>query len=224
MRVLEESGVSPHHPVEMKLRRSFQGLVARVQVTPSALPSPIVGCVREPRYWNLAQPMSIDERWTQLMQCTEREILGGCDILGDEARAYKGRGLAPRWVIRKVAPAKSYSRPRMARDTRWWRVLSNRLRELWLMEALPTRRPHLPQQPEQIERLRGQLFRMANEAPAEKDRAEIWEMATQEYGEPELQVLKDVHWMALTVLDKLHKRDRRVRKKSIAEYAREASK
>ena len=42
----------------------------------------------------------------------------------------------------------------MVEDTRWWRVLSNRLRELWLMEALPTRRPHLPQQPEQIERLR----------------------------------------------------------------------
>ena len=160
---------------------------------------------------------------TQLMQCTEREILGGCDILGDEARAHMGRGLTPRWVIRKVAPAKSYNRPRMSRDTRWWRVLSNRLRELWLMEALPTRRPHLPQQPEQIERLRGQLLRMANEAPAEKDRAEIWEMATQEYGEPELQVLKDVHWRALTVLDKQHKRDRRVREKSIAEYVREAS-
>ena len=76
------------------------------------------------------------------------------------------------------------------------------------MEALPTRQPHLPQQPEQIERLRGQLLGMANEAPAEKDRAEIWEMATQEYGEPELQVLKDVHWRALTVLDKLHKRDK----------------
>ena len=64
---------------------------------------------------------------------------------------------------------------------------------------------------------------MANEARAEKDRAEIWEMATQEYGEPELQTLKDVHWRALTVLDKLHKRDRRVREKAIAEYAREAS-
>ena len=182
----------------MKLKRSFQGLVARVQVTPSALPAPIVGCVREPRCWNFAQSTNLDERWTQLMQCTEREILGGCDILGDEARAFLGRGLAPRWVIRKVAPAKSCNRPRMARDTRWWRVLSNRLRELWLMEALPTRRPHLPQQPEQIERLRGQLLRMANEAPAEKDRAEIWEMATQEYGEPELQVLKDVHSRALT--------------------------
>ena len=46
--------------------------------------------------------------------------------------------------------------------------VSNRLRhklvELWLMEALPTRRPHLPQQPEQIERLRTHLRRMANEA------------------------------------------------------------
>ena len=41
------------------------------------------------------------------MQCIEREILGGCDILGDEARAYMGWGSAPRWVIRKVAPAKS---------------------------------------------------------------------------------------------------------------------
>ena len=197
MRVLEEPGVSPHHPVQMKLKRSFQGLVTRVQVIPNALPAPIVGCAREPRCWDFAQSTSMDERWRQVMQCTEREFLGGCDILGDEARAHTGRGLTPRWA-------------RMARDTRWWRVLSNRLRELWWMEALPTRRPHLPQ-PKQIERLRVHLRRMANEARAEKDRAEIWEMATQEYGEPELQILKDVHWRALTVLDKLHKRDRRVR-------------
>ena len=209
VRVLEESGVSPHHRgVQMKLKRCFQGLVTRVQVTPSALTAPIVGCAREPRCWDFAQSTGMDESWKQLMQCTEREILGGCDILGDEARAHMGRGLTPRRVIKKVAPAKSYNRPRMARDTRWWRVLSNRLRELWLMEALPTRRPHLPQQPEQIERLRVHLRRMANEAR----------------GEPELQTLKDVHWRALIVLDKLHKRDRRVREKSIAEYAREASK
>ena len=89
----------------MKLKRSFQGLVTRVQVVPSALPAPIVGCVREPRCWDFAQSTSMDERWRQLMQCTEREILGGCDIFGDEARAHMGRGLAPRWVIKKVAPA-----------------------------------------------------------------------------------------------------------------------
>ena len=91
------------------------------------------------------------------------------------------------------------------------------------MEALPTRRPHLPQQPEQIVRLRTHLCGMANEARAEEDRAEIWEMATHTCGEPELQVLKDVHWKALTVLDKLHKRERRARKKAIADYSREAS-
>ena len=125
-----------------------------------------------------------------------------------------GRGVAPRWVIRKVAPAKSHNRPRMARDTTWWRVLSNRLRELWLVGALPTRRPHLPQQPEQIERLRTHLRRMATEAQTEEGRAEIWEMATQTHGELELQVLKDVHRKALTVLDKLHKRDRTASRKS----------
>ena len=54
--------------------------------------------------------------------------------------------------------------------------------------------------------------------------AEIWKMATQTYGEAELQDLKDVHWKALTVLDKLHKHDRRVREKETAEYAKEASK
>ena len=91
----------------------------------------------------------------------------------------------------------------MARDTRWWRVLSNILRKLWLVEALPTRRPHLPQQPEQVERLRTNLRRMANEAQTDEGRAEIWEVATQTYGEPELQVLKDVHWKALTVLDRI---------------------
>ena len=65
---------------------------------------------------------------------------------------------------------------------------------------------------------------MANEAQTGEGRAEIWEMATQTYGEAELQVLKEVHWKALTVLNKLHKRDRRAREKAIAEFAREASK
>ena len=91
------------------------------------------------------------------------------------------------------------------------------------MEALPTRRPHLPQQPEQIERVRTHLRRMAKEAREEEDRAEIWEMATQMYGEPELQALKHVHCKALTVLDNLHKRDKKTREKAIAEYARDAS-
>ena len=208
VRVLEDSGISPHHPVQMKLKRSFQGLVTRVQATPRTLPSPIVGCAREPRCWDLDQSASTDKRWTQLMQSTEQEILGGCDLLGDEARAHTGRGVAPRCVIRNLEPAKSHNRSRMARDPRWWRVLSNRLRELWLMEALPTRRPHLPQQPEQIERLRTHLRRMANEAQRDEGRAEIWEMATQTCGENELQVLKDVHWKALTELDKLHKREK----------------
>ena len=54
VRVLEESGVSPHRPVQMKLKRSFR-LVTRVQVTLSALPAPIVGCEREPRCWDFEQ-------------------------------------------------------------------------------------------------------------------------------------------------------------------------
>ena len=146
-----------------------------------------------------------------------RAGLGGCDVIGAEAHAYTGRGGAPRWVIRKVEPANSHNMPTTSR-------LSNRLRELWLMEVLPTRRPQLPQQPEQTERLRAHLRRMANEAQTYEGRAEIWEMPNQTYGEAELQVLEDVHWKVLTVLDKLHKRDRRAREKAIAEYAREASK
>ena len=38
VRVLEESGISPRHPVHVKLMRSFEGSVARVQATPRALP------------------------------------------------------------------------------------------------------------------------------------------------------------------------------------------
>ena len=219
--MLEDSGIRPHHPVQIKLKRSFQRTGREGAGDP--LPSPIVGCAREPRCWDFDQSARMDERWTQLMQSAEQEILGGCDVLGNEARARMGRGAAPRWVIRKVALAKSHNRPRMAKDTRWWRVLSNRLRELWLMEVLPTRRPHLPQQLKQIERLRTHLRRMTSEAQTEEGRAEIWEMVTQTYGEPELQVLKDVHRKALTVLDKLHKRDRKAREKAIAEHAREAS-
>ena len=112
VRVLEDSGISPHLPVQMKLKRSFQELVARLQASPSTLPTLIVGCAREPRCWDIHRSASMAERWTQLMQCTEREILGGCGILGDEERAHMGRGGAPRLVIRKVAPAKSYNRPR----------------------------------------------------------------------------------------------------------------
>ena len=48
-------------------------------------------------------------------------------------------------------------------------------------------------------------------------------MATETYGENELLDLKDAHWKALMVLDKLHKRDRRVREKGMAECAKEAS-
>ena len=92
------------------------------------------------------------------------------------------------------------------------------------MESLPTRRPHLPLQPEKIERLRTQLRRVANEARTDVGRAKMWGMATQTYGKAKLQELKDVHWKALTVLDKLHKRDRRACEKAIAEFAREASK
>ena len=46
VRVLEDSCISPHHPVQMKLKRSFQGLVTRMPATPRALLSPTVGCAR----------------------------------------------------------------------------------------------------------------------------------------------------------------------------------
>ena len=156
--------IGPRHPVHMKLKSSFKGLVARVQATPKALPSPIVGCAREHRCWDVEQSTSMDERWTQLMQSTEQEILGGCDVLGDEARACTGRGTAPRWVIKKVEPRSRTTGPEWPRTRDGGGFLSNRLRELWLLEDLPTRRSHLPQQPEQIERLRAQLRRMAKEA------------------------------------------------------------
>ena len=221
VRVLEESGVCFHHPIQFQAKTGHKGTSFPEQ--PCHRPSPRL-VVRE----NLtAGTVDFSRRaWmndgTQLMLCTEREILGGRDILGDEARAYMGQEALLGGSSGKLRPQSRHNRPRIARDTRWWRVLSNRLRELWLMEFLPTRRPYLPRQPEQIERLRTHLRRMANEARAEEDHVEIWEMATQTYGEPELQVLKDVHWKALTVLDKLHKRDR-AGEKSIAEYAREAS-
>ena len=77
VRVLEDSGISPHHSVQMKLKRSFRGLVTRVQATPECCHQPIVGCAREPRCWDFDQSASMDERWTQLMQSTEQEILGG---------------------------------------------------------------------------------------------------------------------------------------------------
>ena len=186
VRGLEESGISPHHPAQVKLKRSFEGLIARVQATPKALPPPIIGSGRKPRCWESEQEMSMDERWALHVRCAEQEILEG-----------------------------------PAQDTRWWRMLSNRLCELWFMQALPTRRP---QQPEQIERLRAHLCRMVTEAQTSDGGAEIWRTATQTHGENELQDLRDVHWKTLTVLDKMHKRDRIIREKEIAEYAKEASK
>ena len=53
VRVLEESGISSHHPVCMRLKRSFQGLVTRVQAVPRALPQPVMGCAREPWRWDI---------------------------------------------------------------------------------------------------------------------------------------------------------------------------
>ena len=134
------------------------------------------------------------------MRSTEQEVLGGADLVGVEALRHMGRGAAKRWVTRKLAPQKTHNRPRLARDTRWWRVLSNRLRELLLMEPLLSRRPHLPQQLEQIERLRVHLHIMATEAQAAGDwSAEFWRIATQTCGENELLDLKDVHRKALMV-------------------------
>ena len=40
---------------------------------------------------------------------------------------------------------------------------------------------------------------------------ELWSVATQVHGEAELLNLKDVHWRAHTVLDALHRRDRKIR-------------
>ena len=108
VRVLEDSGISPHHPVQMKLKRSFQGLVTRVQATPRALPSPIVGCAREPHCWDFDQSASMDERWTQLLSKKSWEDAMFWEMM---RRAHMGRGVASRWVIRKVAPAKSHNRP-----------------------------------------------------------------------------------------------------------------
>ena len=82
---LEELGISPHHPVEMKLKK-YKGLVASVQATARAVPPPIIGCAREPRCWDFERTTSMDERWARLMQCTEQEILECCAAIGAEAR------------------------------------------------------------------------------------------------------------------------------------------
>ena len=95
VRVLEDSGIFPHHPVQMRLRRSFQGLVARVQATLRALPPPIKGCAREPGCWDIEESTNMDERWARLMHCTVQEIVGSCDIIGAVAQARMGRYDAP---------------------------------------------------------------------------------------------------------------------------------
>ena len=98
VRVLEESGVSPHHSVCMRLKRSFQGLVTRVQAVPRALPQPVVGCAREPWRWDIQRERSMDESWEWLMHCTECEILESADIVGVWALGHMGRGALLRWV------------------------------------------------------------------------------------------------------------------------------
>ena len=128
--VQEASGISPHHPVCMRLKRSFQGLVIRVQAVPRSLPLPVVGCAREPWRWELQRERNMDERWEWLIHCTECEIMESADIVGAGALGHMGRGASPRWVTRKVVPQKAHNRPKLAADTRWWRVLCNRLREL----------------------------------------------------------------------------------------------
>ena len=95
VRVLEESGISPHHPVCMRLKRSFQGLVTRVQAVPRALPQLVVGCAREPWRWEIQRERSMDERWEWLMHCTECEILESADVVGARALGHMGRGALP---------------------------------------------------------------------------------------------------------------------------------
>ena len=64
---------------------------------------------------------------------------------------------------------------------------------------------------------------MATQASTGSWNVEILRSAVCSYGEDELCDLKDLHWRALTMLDKLHKRDRRAREKEISRFAREAS-
>ena len=112
---------------------------------------------------------------------------------------------------------------RMARDARWWRVLSNRLRELWLMEALLTRRPHLAQQRSRLKGFARTCAGWRTRRKQMRDAQRSGDGHPDVWREPELQVLKGVHCKVQAVLDKLHKRDRKAREKAIAEYAREAS-
>ena len=213
VQVLEKSGISPHHPVRLRVKRSFQGLITWVLAVPRALPPPTVGCVREPWRWEIQRERNTDERWEWLMRCTELR----------QGTGTHGQGSSSQVGDQKGSAAEGAQHARAAQDTGWWRVLCNRLRELWLIEALPTKRAHLPQQPEQVRRLRVHLCRMATQTSSSSWSAEIWRTAMCSYGEAELQDLKDVHWKALTTLDKLHKRDRRTREKELAEFAREAS-
>ena len=63
VRVLEESGVSPHHPVQMKLKKFLQRPGREGASDPESLAITHRGCAREPRCWDLKQSTSMDERY-----------------------------------------------------------------------------------------------------------------------------------------------------------------
>ena len=74
--MLEESGISPHHPVQVKLK-----LLAPTHR----------GCTREPRLGAGARGEH-ERAMAQPMRSTEQEILEGSDVVGAEAQRHMGRG------------------------------------------------------------------------------------------------------------------------------------
>jgi len=127
---------APHLPVVLSLCASVPNLVQRVPVMPKPLPQDLPhGCSRPPPLWptlplKVGDQTTMDEIWTVVIRCIEREVLDRADIVGEQAEPHHGREHPAQWVRRPVKPARSATHLADTAATRVWSWLERRLKEL----------------------------------------------------------------------------------------------
>ena len=72
----------------------------------------------------------MDEIWTVVIRCIEREVLDRADIVGEQAEPHHGREHPAQLVRRPVKPARSATHLADTAATRVWSWLERRLKEL----------------------------------------------------------------------------------------------
>ncbi len=181
--VLEDAGTAPHLPVRMRIRASAQGLLARIQVKPKALPvhKPI-GCAREPPAWppppeEGASQAECDATWEKVADCMEQEVLGVHDLVGAAGARFSGRAQRPSWKLQAVRPRRRHNNPMASGDALLMRWAARRLAELWILWHAAWTQPLSEGATKQLVGLQKAFRRRARHMGVLKEEADPWRAA-----------------------------------------------